>query len=82
MPACEGARHDIGMRNMTLQSLAGSNDSKPFLSLHFSLTSEPRGWEHATMPLVPRTGDLRLLKSMMWKGSLVALGAIAAHEGC
>ena len=30
-----------------------------------SLTSDARGWEDATMPLLPRTGDLRLLKSMM-----------------
>ncbi len=30
------------------------------------------------MPLLPRTGDLRLLKSIMWKGSDAAFGAIAA----
>ena len=29
------------------------------------------------MPLLPRTGDLRLLKSIIWKGSLAAFGAIA-----
>lgn len=44
------------------------------------LASEARGWEEATMPLLPSTGDLRLLKSMMWNGSLGLLGAMAAQN--
>ena len=44
------------------------------------LASEARGWEEATMPLLPSTGDLRLLKSMMWNGPLGLLGAMAAQN--
>ncbi len=44
------------------------------------LASEARGWEEATMPLLPSTGDLRLLKSMMWNGSLGLREAMAARN--
>ena len=47
-----------------------------FRDIKVGLTSDARGCEDATMPLLPRTGDLRPLKSMIWKGSLAVLGAI------